>query len=190
MPPWLFFIHCCPVPDVALFLSLFVFNVQSNVCIMESLVISIASVVTEVLLVVAEVVGGTIVTCDSREEGSRIMSRPRCSTSRCPTVENDSNRCQTLTGFRQEQDFCWNCSSEPITELSHCHSFLNCWPVVCVCVYVCNSRCLFMHVPTGNELWSRNGVVVLLWKKYLNSVSLKFVNKWYKIMNNHYFTYE
>lgn len=97
--PSLSFIHCCLVPDVALSLSLIVFNVNYNTCTRESLVTSVASVLTEVLLVVAQVVGGTIETCDSREEGSGIMSQPRCSTSCCPTVGNDSNRCQTLTGF-------------------------------------------------------------------------------------------
>lgn len=118
--------------QMLLFLSLIVFNMNCYICMK---VTSVSSVLTEVLLVVSEVVGGTIVTCDSREEGSRIMSQPRCSNSCCPTGENDSSRCQTLTGFWQEQGFCWSCSSEPITELSHCHSFLSCWPLVCV--YAC-----------------------------------------------------
>lgn len=49
------------------------------------------------------------------------------------------------TGLRL---FCWSCSSEPITELSHCHTSLNCWPLVCVCVCV---------VPVGIELCGCQG---------------------------------
>lgn len=47
---------------------------QSYIFMRERQVISVASALTEVLLVVAEVVAGTIVTSDSKGEGSWIMS--------------------------------------------------------------------------------------------------------------------
>ena len=104
--PLLFLTHRCLALEAALFLSLIHLNMQSNIFMRERQVVSVASALTEVLLVVAEVVAGTVVTSDSRGEGSRIMSQPRCFTLGCPAEEYDRNRCQTLTGFRQDQGFC------------------------------------------------------------------------------------
>lgn len=100
--PGLFLTHCCLAPEVSLFLSRIRLHVQSEILMRERKVILVASALTEVLLVVAEVVAGTVVTCDSREESSGIMSQPRCFTLCCPADESDSKRCQTLTGFRQD----------------------------------------------------------------------------------------
>ena len=72
--PEVFLTHCCHALEVALFLSLIQLNMQSNIFIRKRQVVSVASALTKVLLVVAEVVAGTIVTCDSRERGNRIMS--------------------------------------------------------------------------------------------------------------------
>lgn len=140
--PWLFLSHCCHALEVALFLFLIQLNMQSYIFMRERQVISVARALTAALLVVAEVVAGTIVTSDSRGEGCWIMSWPRCFTLGCPAEENDSNRCQPLTAFRQDQGFCWSCSSESITELSHCHTSFHCWPLVCVFLCVCQQVCV------------------------------------------------
>ena len=82
------------------------------------------------------------------------MSRPRCFTSGCPAEVSDGNRCQTLTGFRQDWGFFAEAAvqsqllnSAIVTLLSTAGPW---WVCVCVCVCVC-------VVPVGIELCGCQG---------------------------------
>lgn len=120
--------------------SLIQLNVRSYISIRGRQVIPVASALTAVLLEVAEVAAGAVVTSDSGGEGWWIMSWPRCSTSGCPAEENNRNRCQPLTAFSTgprlllKLQFRANYWTQP---LSHFAQLLACGVRVCLFVDVC-----------------------------------------------------
>lgn len=118
-------------------------NVWSYISIRGRQVIPVASALTAVLLEVAEVAAGAVVTSDSRGEGWWIMSWPRCSTSGCPAEENNPNRCQPLTAFSTGPRLLLKLQFRAnywILPLSHFAQLLACG--VCLLVDVCLWFCI------------------------------------------------